>query len=155
MSGQQAETTKATRALAHESAVVLLAAYRTVESFRRHLAAHHGVGTQDVRALSRIAEGQHVTPKALAESLDLTTGSVTSLVDKLESAGLVERTPHPNDRRSLQLELTPDGATKMNALYAEFEAQVQEAVSAVPEEQVRAANEYLAVVARTIRARAD
>src|SRR3712207_5536071 len=96
MSGQQAEATDATRALAHESSVVLLAAYRTVESFRRHLAANHGVGTQDVRALSRIAEGEHVTPKALAESLDLTTGSVTSLVDKLEGAGLVQRTPHPH-----------------------------------------------------------
>jgi len=154
MSGQQAETTTAARALAHESAVVLLAAYRTVESFRRHLAAHHGVATQDIRALSRIAEGQHVPPKALAESLDLTTGSVPSLIDKLASAGLVVRTPHPNDRRSLQLELTPDGVTKMNARYAEFEAQVQEAVSAVPEEQVRAANEYLTVVARTVRASA-
>ncbi len=155
MPGQQSEATAATRALAHESAVVLLAAYRTVESFRRHLAARHGISAQDVRALSRIAEGSHVTPKALADSLDLTTGSVTSLVDKLESAGLVERTPHPHDRRSLQLELTPEGVTKMNALYAEFEAQVQQAVSAVPEEQVRAANEYLAVVARTIRTRGD
>lgn len=155
MTGQHGEAAAATRALAHESAMILLAAYRTIESYRRYLAAHHGVGTQDIRALSRIAEGEHVTPKALAESLDLTTGSVTSLVDKLESAGLVERTPHPHDRRSLQLELTPDGVTKMNALYAEFESQVQEAVIAVPEAQVRAANEYLAVVARAVRAGAS
>ena len=149
----RADTTEATRALAHESAVVLTAAFRTIDSFRRHIAAHHGIGMQEIRALSRIAEGEHVTPKALAESLELTTGTVTSLIDRLESAGLVERTPHPQDRRSLQLELTPQGATKMNSVYDAFEAQVQEAVSAVPEEQVRAANEYLAVVARTVRSR--
>jgi DNA-binding MarR family transcriptional regulator len=152
---QRADTAEARHALAHESAQVLTAAFRTIDSFRRHIAARHEIGMQEVRALSRIAEGEHVTPKALAESLELTTGSVTSLVDKLEAAGLVERTPHPQDRRSLQLELTPEGATKMNAVYDAFESQVQEAVNAVPEEQVRAANEYLAVIARTVRARAE
>jgi DNA-binding MarR family transcriptional regulator len=154
MPGRQADTAAATRALAHESAQALTAAFRTIDSFRRFIAAHHDITMQEVRALSRISEGEHVTPKSLAESLELTTGSVTALVDKLESAGLVERAPHPHDRRSLQLELTPDGATKMHAVYDAFEAQVHEAVSAVPEEQVRAANEYLAVVARTVRASA-
>jgi DNA-binding MarR family transcriptional regulator len=155
MSGQQADTAAATRALAHESAQVLTAAFRSIDSFRRFIAAHQSITMQEVRALSRIAEGEHVTPKALAESLELTTGSVTSLVDKLESAGLVERTPHPQDRRSLQLELTPKGATMMTAVYDAFESQVRQAVEAVPEEQVRAANEYLAVVTRTVRARAE
>jgi DNA-binding MarR family transcriptional regulator len=149
MSGEEARTTEARPALATESARLLLAAFRTIEGFRRHLAGNHGIAAQDVRALSRIAEGEHVTPKALAESLELTTGSVTSLVDKLETAGLVARTPHPHDRRSLQLVLTPDGVTKVTALYAEFESHVRDAMSAIPEDQVRAANEFLAVVART------
>ena len=65
----------------------------------------------------------------------------------------VERTPHPHDRRSLQLQLTPEGVRKVSAVYDAFESQVLEAVEAVPESQVRAANEYLAVVARTVRAR--
>ena len=141
----------ATRQLAHESALVLTAAFRTIDSFRRYIAAHHDIGMNEVRALTRIGEGEHLTPKALAESLELTTGSVTSLVDRLERAGLVERTPHPHDRRSLQLELTPEGRSKMDAVYGAFEAQVLEAVNEVPEEQVRAANAYLAVVARTVR----
>jgi DNA-binding MarR family transcriptional regulator len=153
MSGQQVNATEETHSLAHESAVVLTAAFRTIDSFRRYISAQHGIGMQEVRALSRIAEGTHVTPKALADSLELTTGTVTALIDRLESGGLVARTPHPQDRRSLQLALTPDGASKMKSVYSAFEAQVQEAVDAVPEEQVRAANEYLAVVARTIRSR--
>ncbi len=143
----------ATRELAHESAIALTAAFRTIDSFRRFIAAHHDIGMQEVRALSRIAEGEHVTPKALAESLELTTGSVTSLLDRLETSGLIARTPHPNDRRSLQLELTAAGRTKMDAVYGAFEAQVQEAVAEFPAEQVRAANEYLSVVARTVRTR--
>lgn len=35
--------------------------------------------------------------------------SVTNAVDRLESAGLVERQPHPNDRRATLVVLTPDG----------------------------------------------
>jgi DNA-binding MarR family transcriptional regulator len=143
--------TDSSRQLAHESAVVLTAAFRTIDSFRRYIAAHHDIGMNEVRALSRIAEGEHMTPKALAESLELTTGSVTALVDRLERSGLVERTPHPHDRRSLQLELTEEGRAKMDAVFGAFESQVQEAVNEVPEEQVRAANAYLAVIARTVR----
>ncbi|MGY4721227.1 MarR family winged helix-turn-helix transcriptional regulator [Naumannella cuiyingiana] len=35
--------------------------------------------------------------------------SVTNAVDRLESAGLVRRAPHPSDRRATLIELTGDG----------------------------------------------
>lgn len=35
--------------------------------------------------------------------------SVTSAVDRLESQGLVRRSPHPTDRRAVLAELTPEG----------------------------------------------
>ena len=35
--------------------------------------------------------------------------NATFVVDKLEKRGLVERRPHPQDRRAKQLVLTPDG----------------------------------------------
>ena len=155
MTGKTDDVDVAARELAHQSAIVLTAAFRTIDSFRRFIASRHDIGMQEVRALSRIAEGQHVTPKALAESLELTTGTVTSLLDRLESGGLIVRTPHPHDRRSLQLELTDAGRTKMQSVYGAFEEQVREANSEFPPEQVRAANEYLAVVARTVRSRGD
>ena len=37
--------------------------------------------------------------------------SVTNAVDRLESAGLVRRKPHPTDRRATLVELTPAGRT--------------------------------------------
>jgi DNA-binding MarR family transcriptional regulator len=36
--------------------------------------------------------------------------NATVVVDKLENQGLIERRPHPSDRRAKQLILTPDGA---------------------------------------------
>ena len=39
----------------------------------------------------------------------LTTGGVTRLIDRMEAAGLVERTEDPDDRRGRLVRLTPQG----------------------------------------------
>jgi DNA-binding MarR family transcriptional regulator len=45
----------------------------------------------------------------LAAELNVSTGGVSKLVDRLESAGLCRRLPNPHDRRSSLVELTPAG----------------------------------------------
>lgn len=45
----------------------------------------------------------------LGKQLELHQTSVTSLIDKLEAQGLVQRTPHPTDRRSTIAKMTPTG----------------------------------------------
>jgi MarR family transcriptional regulator, organic hydroperoxide resistance regulator len=45
----------------------------------------------------------------LAAELGVSTGGVSKLVDRLESAGLCRRLPNPSDRRSSLVELTPGG----------------------------------------------
>jgi DNA-binding MarR family transcriptional regulator len=49
------------------------------------------------------------TPGQLARHADLSTGAMTNRLDKLERAGLVQRLPDPDDRRSIQVELTKAG----------------------------------------------
>jgi DNA-binding MarR family transcriptional regulator len=73
------------------------------------LAREVGITSTDMRALYFIAGGAP-TPKRVAAHLGLTTGAMTSLVDRLERAGLVRREPNPADRRSLLLATTPRGA---------------------------------------------
>lgn len=46
---------------------------------------------------------------ALGDALSVTRPNVTKLVDGLERSGLVERLPHPHDRRMVQAHLTPPG----------------------------------------------
>jgi DNA-binding MarR family transcriptional regulator len=52
--------------------------------------------------------GQPLEPTVIAERLMVTTGSMTSLLDNLEKRGLVRRLPHPDDRRKLLIDITPD-----------------------------------------------
>jgi MarR family transcriptional regulator, organic hydroperoxide resistance regulator len=51
-----------------------------------------------------------MTMGELAERMSCEPSNATVVVDRLEGQGLLERRPHPSDRRAKQLILTPDGA---------------------------------------------
>jgi hypothetical protein len=57
---------------------------------------------------------------------------MTNRVDQLERAGLVVRTPDPQDRRGLLVELTPQGLDTVDDLVAGHAALGQRLVSALP-----------------------
>jgi hypothetical protein len=50
-----------------------------------------------------------VTPSALARLLSQEVQSVSALIDRLEERNLVKRMRHPLDRRSVTIEITPEG----------------------------------------------
>jgi DNA-binding MarR family transcriptional regulator len=49
------------------------------------------------------------SPGDLASDLELSSGAMTSRLDRLEEAGLVRRLPDPEDRRGVVVELTEKG----------------------------------------------
>jgi DNA-binding MarR family transcriptional regulator len=74
--------------------------------------ARHGLeaGLFDVLAtLRRSGEPYRMRPADLAQAVMLTSSGTTKRLDRLESAGLIERRPDPQDRRGLLIELTPAG----------------------------------------------
>ena len=56
----------------------------------------------------------------LAQLLHITTPAVTHLIDKLEGQEVVKRTPHPTDRRSTLISLTPKGQSILGATQGEI-----------------------------------
>lgn len=70
-----------------------------------------GLSPSRVRLLAALMTGGPQTMTALSIELDVVPRTVTALVDGLESDELVRRTPHPSDRRSTVVELTPKGRT--------------------------------------------
>lgn len=79
------------------------------DRLRATLAAKLGIGTSEMRAMSFVEEAGRLTPKELSVLMDITTGSMTAMVDRLEAASMLARQPHPTDRRSILLTLTPAG----------------------------------------------
>ncbi|WP_243064526.1 MarR family winged helix-turn-helix transcriptional regulator [Humibacter sp. RRB41] len=51
-------------------------------------------------------QGILVTPGMLAEHLRISTASTTKVLDRLEAAGHIQRSPHPTDRRALAISIT-------------------------------------------------
>lgn len=97
--------------------VELLTAFRALQVQHGRLlhqeSAAHGMHPSDARFLFLLAaaDGDGVTPKQAAEDLELSTGAMTSLIDRLERRGHIERHPNPLDRRSVIVHLTPAGAS--------------------------------------------
>lgn len=78
-----------------------------VASLRRYRLS---LGEFDViSTLYRHGEGGGAKPTDLARSALITTGAMTTRLDRLERAGLLERTPDPVDRRGVLVQLTARG----------------------------------------------
>jgi DNA-binding MarR family transcriptional regulator len=91
----------------------------------------YGLSTATFNVLM-ILEGaaEPLCPWQIGERLLVTRGTVTGLLDSLERAGLINRTPHPDDRRMLLIELTDAGRDLLNTVWAEhFPAEAEMAAS--------------------------
>lgn len=70
------------------------------------------LGTSDMRALHYLIVCGHrgviATPGGIAQHLSISSASTTKLLDRLEKAGHIIRSPHPSDRRALTISITPE-----------------------------------------------
>jgi DNA-binding MarR family transcriptional regulator len=70
-------------------------------------AEYLGINPTDGRALDVIDQHRRITAGDLARELRLSTGAITTVVDRLERAGYARRLPDPDDRRRVLIEVTP------------------------------------------------
>lgn len=63
-----------------------------------------------LNTLLRIGDRHGSKPSDMARSSLITTGAMTSRLDRLEQARLIHRTPDPADRRGVLVRLTPRGS---------------------------------------------
>lgn len=74
--------------------------------------AAHGIGRPEfdlLATLRRAGKPYQLSPGALAASMMLSTGGTTARLDRLEKAGMIERSPSPSDRRGVLVRLTSHG----------------------------------------------
>ena len=62
-----------------------------------------------LNTLRRRGNEEGTNPRDLAQSSLITSGAMTSRLDRLEQAGLIERKPDPADRRGVLVKLTGQG----------------------------------------------
>ncbi len=106
------------------------------------------------RALHELDLERPISMRELAERLKSDPSNVTGLIDRLEARGLVERRPHPSDRRIKGLALTAAGERLRARLFARLYS-APPAVAALAERDQRALRDVLQRVVSKSRGTAD
>jgi MarR family transcriptional regulator, organic hydroperoxide resistance regulator len=87
--------------------------------------------------LTFLYEDDRITARELGERSTLDSATLTGILDRLEKGGFIERLPHPEDRRALQVCLTDAGRDMGGKLLDMGVTANQEFLCALtPEEQI-------------------
>jgi DNA-binding MarR family transcriptional regulator len=131
------------------------------DDYRRTMAGGLDVSTTEAAVLGQLLHEGPLTPVLISRGTGLTAGSTTTLVDRLVSAGLVARAPHPGDGRRVFVELTGRGRSAIETMFGLFAADLDAAVRRVEPrlagdpELRRRLTEVLHEFATSLRTRAE
>lgn len=120
VSGAESVSGAASGAVEARLGAAVQAYQSAVDDFDRELARLMGVNETDLRCLEILFAVEEITPRELSRQLGLTTGSVTTMLDRLEKLAYLTRTPHPDDRRKTLIRVTPEAAQRAFGLIGPF-----------------------------------
>jgi DNA-binding MarR family transcriptional regulator len=109
---------------------------RAVQRLQLAMAKAMGLSPTDVWALEILLSEGPLGPVELGTRLGIRSASATTLVDRLEQAGHVERLRHPADRRRLVVQPTDHATAAAGTTFAPlFRALIAAAEDFTPEER--------------------
>jgi DNA-binding MarR family transcriptional regulator len=85
--------------------------------FDQAVAEALGVNRTDMRCIDVLDREGPVTAGRLAEVTGLSTGAITTVIDRLERAGLARRLLDSRDRRRVLVELVPEAHNRADGFY--------------------------------------
>jgi DNA-binding MarR family transcriptional regulator len=103
-----------------EVQAALRGVHNAVDTLSQIIADQLGVNRTDLRCIQMLGQFGQLTAGQLAEASGLTTGALTSVIDRLEKAGFARRVRDEVDRRRVYVELTPTAGRRMGAIYRDL-----------------------------------
>jgi MarR family transcriptional regulator for hemolysin len=89
---------------------------RAMRTYIDQCGRDHGTTRAQWGVLVRLQRQEGMTQAEMAESLEIQPISLVRLIDRLCDQKLLERRPHPSDRRANRLYLTPKGRATLARL---------------------------------------
>ncbi len=114
--------------------LILWKASRTIEALAMQSITRFEVGLSDFAVLEVLLHKGPLTVTQIGEKVLLTSGSMTTAVDRLEARGLVLRGNDAKDRRARIISLTPVGRQLIERAFAEHREAMEQAVAGFSEE---------------------
>lgn len=139
--------TESKRLLAHKMAPVARGWRQLADS----ALAEFGVSNSAGWCLIHIDRmGDDVRQAELAESLDISQPSLVRTLDQVQAAGLVVRMPHPEDKRSNIIGLTPAGKDLVGRIEERLGLLRADLLQGVPDEAIMIMVEMLDLLSQRI-----
>jgi MarR family transcriptional regulator, 2-MHQ and catechol-resistance regulon repressor len=108
--------------------LVLWKTYRAIFAKSDESRKNLGLGDSDFRVLEVLLHKGPLPVNVIGDKVELTTGSITTAVDRMEAKWLVVRKNHPQDRRVRIVELTPKGRRLIEKAYSHHEMVMESAM---------------------------
>jgi DNA-binding MarR family transcriptional regulator len=121
--------------------------------WKQRRAATDGLSHARLRLLGALRCGGPRIMSDLSGELQVSPRNVTALVDALEQEGLVERRPHPTDRRATVVAVTPLAEAKCDRMYLEHASAMADLFSELPEADQRELLRLLMAMREAMRRR--
>jgi DNA-binding MarR family transcriptional regulator len=80
-----------------------------------------------------IQAGEPLPLSGLADRISCVKSNITQLMDRMEADGLVERTNHQSDRRSIRASITAEGRRRYTAAAKVLDVQERKVLKCLPE----------------------
>jgi DNA-binding MarR family transcriptional regulator len=110
--------------------------------FHQAVAAKDGLSITESKTLSTLMQEGSMTAGQLATRLSLTTGAITSLIDRLENAGYASRTADPHDRRKVIVKVNYENIAPLSKRYDSIGTRFSTLLDSYTTEQLRFLVEY-------------
>jgi len=102
-----------------------------------------GLNRTDMRCLDILDREGRLTAGQLAAQMGLTTGAVTTLIDRLERSGHARRVRDDADRRRVYVELTAEARRDAGRFYSEHQELAETLYKRYSEEQIELLLEFV------------
>ena len=126
------------------------------QTFRRRI-AHLGMTPDQFTVMRTLLEGnpRGMTQRELTDMMSSDANTIASLLERMETGGLLERKTHEQDRRANRINLKPVGKRKYEEAREIAVTLQMEVLAVLPEEKQEEFLKHLALVADACRLAAE
>jgi DNA-binding MarR family transcriptional regulator len=122
---------------------------------RAAVARQLGLGESEMLAVAHLAQRGALTPSELGALLDLSSGGVSALVQRLEDGGDVVRRAHPSDGRRSLVRLSPAMVKRAERAFGPLVAELDGLSAELDDDGRRLVERFLTRVAEATELHAD
>ncbi|SET01864.1 MarR family transcriptional regulator, 2-MHQ and catechol-resistance regulon repressor [Oceanobacillus limi] len=115
--------------------VVLMKASKSIQEQVKKDIRDHGMKSSDFAVLEALYHKGRQTIREISEAVLINTGSITYVIDKLETKGYLERSNCKEDRRVVYIQITDQGKNLMNEIFPKHQKVIDNIFANVTDEE--------------------